>query len=86
MIQVINTSYESSILKKVVTSVINFFRKLNSFYENSLTAYIAKSITEILHNSAIIGFFIRKGKMARWWEHSWVFRIINGCFEVPSKF
>jgi O-antigen ligase len=85
VIQVINTSYESSILKKVVTSVINFFRKLNSFYENSLTAYIAKSITEILHNSAIIGFFIRKGKMARWWEHSWVFRIINGCFEVPSK-
>ncbi|HHV30240.1 O-antigen ligase family protein [Acetivibrio mesophilus] len=85
MIQVINTSYESSILKKVVTSIINFFRKLNHFYENSFTAYIAKSITGLLYNSAIIGFFTRKGKMARWWEHSLAYRIINGCFEVPSR-
>ncbi|HOM02317.1 MAG TPA: O-antigen ligase family protein [Acetivibrio sp.] len=85
MIKVINTSYENSILKRIVTSVINFFKKLNHFYENSLTARIAKFITEMLYNSAIIGFFTRKGKMAKWWEHSLVYRILNGCFEVPSK-
>lgn len=85
LVKLINTSYENSILKRVVTSVINFFKTLNRFYENSVTVRIAKLITEMLYNSAIIGFFTRKGKMSRWWEHSLAYRIINGCFEVPSK-
>jgi len=62
-----------------------FLKTLNRFYENSVTARIAKLITEMLYNSAIIGFFTRKGKMSRWWEHSLAYRIINGYFEVPSK-
>jgi len=48
LVKLINTSYENSILKRVVTSVINFFKTLNRFYENSVTARIAKLITEML--------------------------------------
>lgn len=85
MIQVINVSYENSILKKIITFIHTLFKRLNNAYENSFTAYLAKSITGMLYNSAIIVFFTRKGKMARWWEHCLAYRVINACFEVPSK-
>lgn len=81
----IEASYENSYIQKIINIVLLFFRRLNTTYENSLTAYVARSLTGLLYNSAIIGFFIRKGNLTKWWEHSLAFRILNAVINLPSK-
>lgn len=85
IINLINTSYENSVLKRFIEFIFGIFRKLNTFYENSFASYLARSVTNLLKNSAIIGFFIGKGRFSRWWEESLFYRIINGIFDIPSK-
>jgi hypothetical protein len=85
VINIINTSYENSILKRLIDFIFGIFRKLNTLYENSFTSYLASSVTGLFQNSAIIGFFIGKGRFSRWWEESLFYRIINGIVEIPSK-
>ena len=86
IIRIINTSYEGSVFKRVMDFIFGFFRRLNTAYENSFTSYLVRSITNFFYNSAIIGFFIGKGRFSRWWEESLFYRAINGIFEMPSKF
>lgn len=85
MIQIINTSYENSFFKRIIDFIGVLLRRLNNAYENSFTAYVAKSVTGLLYNSAIIGFLTRKGRLSKWWENSLVYKIIDTCIKVPSK-
>ena len=58
----IDSSYENSFLKKIIDFIINAFKKLNVFYENSICGHTMKKLTELLCNSAILGFS-SKGKV-----------------------
>ena len=81
----IDSSYENSFFKKILDFIINAFKKLNLFYENSISGRAMKKMTELLYNSAILGFFFRKGRLDKWYEESLVFTAINAAVNFPSR-
>lgn len=81
----IDSSYENSFFKKIIDFIINAFKKLNVFYENSICGHTMKKLTEILCNSAILGFFFKKGRLSRWYEESLFFAGLNAIVNFPSK-
>ena len=81
----IDSSYENSFFKKILDFIFNAFKKLNLFYENSISGRAMKKMTELLYNSAILGFFFRKGRLAKWYEESLVFTAINAAVNFPSR-
>lgn len=85
MIRIIEVSYEESIIKRIVDFIMAFFRKVNTFYENSVAARIASIIATVLCNSSIIRFFARRGRLAEWWHASLIFKLIDSIIRIPSK-
>ena len=81
----IRSSYENSYFKKIIDFIINTFKKLNVFYENSISGRVMKKITELLYNSAILGFFFKKGRLAKWYEESMFFATLNAIINFPSR-
>ncbi|MDQ2085618.1 O-antigen ligase family protein [Herbivorax sp. ANBcel31] len=81
----IDSSYENSFFKKVIDFIINIFKKLNVFYENSIAGRSIKRLAELFHNSAILGFFFKKGSLSKWYEESLFFVALNGIVNFPSR-
>lgn len=83
--QLIEASYEGSIIKRIVDLIMALFGKINSFYENSVAARIASSLTALLYNSSIIGFLIRRGRLSAWWHSSLLFKLLEIIISAPSN-
>lgn len=81
----IESSYENSFFKKIIDFIIKIFKRLNIFYEKSIARCVMKKVIEFLHNSTILGFFLKKGRLSRWYEESLFFVMLNTTINFPSR-
>lgn len=90
MIRVIEASYKGSFTQRFFNWIMRVANKVNDAYENSLTHKLidklVKTLILLFTNSVIFGFFLRPGNLNKWWENSFIFKIIDGIFTVPSNF
>ena len=85
VVKKIDTSYEHSILKKVLDFIYGFFAMLNTAYQNSFFSRMADFAVNLLRESSLIGFMIGRGRLSRWWEESFLCRFMTLCIETLTK-
>lgn len=89
IIRMIEASYKGSFTKKFLDWILRCANRVNDAYENSLAHKIidwfVKTLIVLFTNSSIFGFFAGRGKLAKWWENSLVFRCADFIFTTPTN-